>query len=199
MESNSAVLVRFTSVLYNRKAAIHPCTRRSSRLVTPTSSLRPVRMSHDWTGGIVPPRRCMHQEAVNPPLPAVCLRLLFPAKQTTRFPMRASRPPHSVLSGHALRAPSQMKTFKTSFFKKKKKVCLCRGASESLYSAQLLAQNERVCDKSTCRSCLSLLWINVLIHFADKQLCSNFILIHLWIHASTPTTPRPVEKEPELL
>lgn len=74
----------------------------------------------------------MHQEAVNPPLPAVCLRLLFPAKQTTRFPMRASRPPHSVLSGHALRAPSQMKTFKTSFFFKKKR-CVCAEGRARVY------------------------------------------------------------------
>lgn len=62
-------------------------------------------MSHGCAGGIVPPQRCMHQEAVNPALPSICLRLLFPAKQTTRFPMRATDPPtHDVLSGHALQA-----------------------------------------------------------------------------------------------
>lgn len=99
---NSAVSVHFTSVLYNRGAAVHPNTHRSSRLVSLTASLRPVRMSHGWVGGVVPPQRCMHQEAVNPPLPSICLVLLFPAKQTTRFPMRAPRPPHSVLCGHAL-------------------------------------------------------------------------------------------------
>lgn len=102
IEGNSSVSVHFTLVLYNRQAVVHSNTHKNSRLVSLTASLQPVRMSHSWVGGIVPPLRCMHQEAVNPPLPSICLRLLFPAKQTTRFPMRAPRPPHSVLSGHAL-------------------------------------------------------------------------------------------------
>lgn len=118
MEGNSVVLVHFTPVLYNRKAAVHSNTHRSSRLVCLTASLRPVRMSHCWAGGIVPPRRCMHQETVNPPPPSICLRLLFPAKQTTRFPMRAPGP-HTASSVEMLYGHhSQMKTVKTPFLKR---------------------------------------------------------------------------------
>lgn len=194
MEGNSAVLVYFTSVLYNRIAAVHPNTHRNSRLVSLTAILLPVRMSHSWAGGIVPPQRCTHQEAVNPP-PSICLRLLFPTKQTTRFPMRAPGP-HTASSVDMLyRRHSQMKTVKTQFLKM---VCLC-GGQQGLDSAQLLEQQETVCYKSACRSCLSFFWINAVIHFTDKQFSSNFILIHLLIHASKPTTQGEVEKEWELL
>lgn len=77
-------------------------------------------MSHGRAGGIVPPLRCMHQEAVNPLLPSVCLWCLFPAKQTTRFPMRAPLGPaptrthtHSLYRHH-----SHMETLNTPFLKK---------------------------------------------------------------------------------
>lgn len=147
-------------------------------------------MNHCWAGGLVPPQKCMHQEAVNPPPPSICLRLLFPAKQTTRFPMRASQPPHSVLSGHALHT-ARWKQLKHHFLKG---VFVRRGEQGS-DSAQLLAQNQWVCYKSACRSCLTFFWMNALIHSTDEQLCSDLILIHLLIHASKPTIRGEVEKE----
>lgn len=107
---------------------MHPDSHTSIRLVSPTALLQSVRMSHDWAGGIVPPWRWVHQEAVNPPPPSICLRLLFRAKQTTRFPMRAPSP-HTASSADMLYGShSQMKTVKTPFLKK---VCLCRWESEA--------------------------------------------------------------------
>lgn len=52
-----------------------------------------------------------------------------------------------------------------------------------------------MCDKSACRSGLTLFWTNALIHFTDKQLCSNLILIHLVIHASGSTVWQEVERK----
>lgn len=70
-------------------------------------------------GGIVSPQKYMHQEAVNPPLLPICLHLLFPTKQTTRFPTRAHATPHpphpAHPSGHGLPASQQMKTAKMPF------------------------------------------------------------------------------------
>lgn len=134
-KGNSAVLVHFTSVLCDRKAAVHPKTHRSSRLVSLTASLQPVRMSHCRAGGIVPPRRCMHQEAVNPPPPSICLCLLFPAKQTTRFPMRVPGP-HTASSVDMLYGRhNQMKTVKMLFLKR----CVCAEGRAGLRFSSIIS------------------------------------------------------------
>lgn len=110
-----------------------------------TASLQPVGMSHGRAGGIVPPQRCMHREAVNPPLPSICLRLLFPAKQTTRFPTRAQDPRTMSSVGMLYRRHSQMKPVKTPFFLKGAFVW---SGEQGLDSAQLRSKRRY---KSPCR------------------------------------------------
>lgn len=158
----------------------------------------PASILSEWAiaraGGIVPPRRCMHQEAVNPPPPSICLRLLFPAKQTTRFPMRAPGPRSAASSADMLYGRHrQMKTVKTPFLKR----CVCAQRRAGLgpglsYSHQT---RRRAINRRADRA-LSFFWIRALIHSTDKQLRSNFILIHLPVHASPGQVekPRPSEE-----
>lgn len=143
LDSGRMYLLQFNLLLARSfcsfSTALHPKHQRSGRLVSlRLASLQPVRMSHGGAGGLVPPRRCMHQEAVNPSLPSICLRLLFPAKQTTRFPTRVPGP-HTAFSVDMLYGRhSQMKTVKTPFLKR---CVLCGREEQGLDTAQLSAQN----------------------------------------------------------
>lgn len=116
MEGNSAVLVHFTSALYNTSSAVHRSTHRHSRLVSMTASLRPVRMSHGREGGIVPPE--MYASGSCKSSPAFHLFTPSVSCQTNyQISRESSRPTRNVFSGHGFyRRHSQMKTVKTSFF-----------------------------------------------------------------------------------
>lgn len=186
---------------------VHNSLRRQRRLVfvgasgwsAAAASSQPVRMNHCWAGGIVPPLNlyaagsCKSSLAIPPP--PICLRLLFPAKQTARFPMRVFRradhtpSPLTTSTRHAVLSRTcftgrrhQMKAVQTPFFCWGVRGARCGGQEGRSDSAQLPAQRRRACHKSACRSGLTLFWTNALIHF--KQLHSNLILIHLVIHAS---------------
>ncbi len=87
---------------------------------------------------------------------------------------------------------TQMRTVKTPFLKR----CVCTDERARLRFSSVICTKKEVCYKSAWRSCLSFFWINPLIHFTDKQLCSNFILIHLHFHASKSTAG--VKKEWDL-
>lgn len=128
-------------------------------------------------------QRCMHREAVNPPLPSICLHLLFPAKQTTRFPVRVPDPQAmSLVDTVFTGVTARWKQLKHHFFKG----LFVWSREQGLGSAQL---RYRRCFKIDMSMIAVIpLWVNDLIHFNNKQLCSAFILIHLLIRTSKPTT-----------